>query len=236
MADVNPVGSAQGVHRTSSHAAAWSVTIDAGANHVVVDAQRTHFTTCQEITAMTCGGISMTAVAGTDVGSMAFSAPCRHQSWELHNPPTGTQNIVPTYSGTGGTSRSHLALQCYENVDDTTWSEGGFGSGRITSPTTGTKSFAPTTTTVAGDYLVGGYHNYGSGTGDIACSNGTNIYESYDTNNGTIFGTANRLITGSGESLQWTDLTLYDYAGHVFVLKASSGGGGGDTLMPQACL
>jgi hypothetical protein len=71
-------------------------------------------------------------------------------------------------------------------------------------------------------------HN-GSGVGDIA-TNGTDVYESYDTNNGTIFSTADKLLTGSGQNIGWTDLTFYDWAAHCFVLKAAGGGGGGSAI------
>lgn len=217
-------GSPTGVHRTGSHSSAFSVTIPGDADCVVLDLMATHFTTCQGATGVTCDGVAMTLVSGTDAGSMAFGAPCRHQSWVIIAPNTGTVNITPTFGGTGGVSRSHLAVQFYTGVDQTTPTEGGYASGRITSPTGGTKTFAPTTTTVADDYLICGYHNFGSGVGDID-ADGVDIYESYDSNNGTIFGTADKLLTGSGQNMGWTDTETYDYAGHVFVLKAAAAGG-----------
>jgi hypothetical protein len=127
---VSRTGSPAGAHRTSGHSSAFSFTVPSDADCVVVDMMWTHFTTCQGISAMTLNGDAMAAVAGTDTGSMTgFGAPVRHQSWVIPAPDIGTINITPTFSGGGGVSRSHISVQAYKGVNQSTPTEGGNSTG-----------------------------------------------------------------------------------------------------------
>jgi hypothetical protein len=216
--------------RTSGHNGAHSITIPSGTTLLVVLSFATHFTTCQAAT-FTFDGNAMTAVPNFNPGSIAFGAPCRLQAHYYVNPAAGTFNVTPAYSGTGGVSRSYIGCMTYDGSDTTTPVEGGNNSTTTPYAASGSvKSIAPTTTTVNGDYLVGGGINFGGGVGDLS-SNGTDIGEAYDTNNGTIINFAHKALTGSGQSIGWTDLTFYNGANACFVIKAA-GGGGGSAIVP----
>jgi hypothetical protein len=217
-------------YNTSGHTTntITGVTFASDTDFIAVDVMWTHFSSPAAISGITIDGIAATAISGTDTGGLNAGTWIREQAWGLVDPSGAgvtlgsAVNVIVTFAATVTVSQN--VAQGYKGVDQTTPTEGGANSGLVAAGG-GTKTQAPSTTTAAGDYLFGGYINFGSSTADVATVD-NQLAENWDSNNGTITNTADDAITGSGETLGWTDLTLYNWAAHVFVIKAAAGGGG----------
>ncbi len=226
------VGSTGGVFQDTNHSSiSFSVTITAGTDFAVVNVLNTYFTTVPSISSVTLDGVGCTLIAGTDTGSLSINgANNRIAAYGLVNPNVGTYNCVVTYASTVGFSS--IAVQGYENVDTTTPTEGGFQAG-ANAAAAGVKTIAPTTTTANGDYLVSSFitTDVGGGLADLS-NDGTDIREDWDSaSNGTLYSTADKALTGSGQDFDWTNSEFRDWTGIAYVIKAASGGGGGSTTV-----
>jgi len=200
------------------------VTFASDTDFIAVDVMWTHFSSPAAISGVTIDGKTAAAISGTDTGALNAGTWIRQQSWGLVDPSGAgvtlgsAVNVVVTFAATVSVSQN--VAQGYKGVDQTTPTEGGANSGLVAAGA-GTKTQAPSTTTVAGDYLFGGYINFGGSTADVSTVD-NQLAENWDSNNGTITNTADSAIAGSGETLGWTDLTFYNWAAHVFVIKAAS--------------
>jgi hypothetical protein len=229
-ASVARIGASGGAYQDTGHTSiSFSVTISAGTDFAVVNVLNTYFATVPAITSVTLDGVGCTLISGANTGSLSINGTNnRIAAYGLVNPNVGTYNCVVTYASTVGFSS--IAVQGYENVNTTTPTEGGFQAG-VNAAAVGVKTIAPTTTTVSGDYLVSSFITTDAGGGLADLSNdGTDIREDWDSaSNGTLYSTADKALTGSGQDFEWTNSQFRDWTGIAYVIKAASGGGSGST-------
>jgi hypothetical protein len=221
---VTPTGTGLSQYNTSGHTTnTLAITFPSDSKYIAIDVMATHFATVSAITSVTVDGQAATAVTGTDTGGLNAGVWIREWGYEIDPVAAGVTlgssvNVVVTFAGTVTVSQN-VAQAFTVGSGYSLSSEGGFNSGLVAAGG-GTKTFAPTTTTVADNYLFGGYINFGSSVADVATVD-TQVAENWDSNNGTITNCAMSAITGSGETLGWTDLNSFNYAGHVWVIKAT---------------
>jgi hypothetical protein len=205
-----------GVNHTTNTVA---ITVPSDADYIGICVTATD-NTAVSITSVTANSDTCTLVPDTDTGNFLKSGVnVRHSGYYRLMPDTGAINVVVTFSAT--LRESLVSVQCYKGVDQTTPNEGGFAL-TDTAGTAGTEEIAPTTTTVSGDYLMGGFLGNGNDVDmtilDEALGNG------YDSNNGFDFLHAADAITGAGETLDFTHDQFQNWNGFVWVIKAAAGG------------
>jgi hypothetical protein len=223
--DVARVGTPNEGFDLASHSTlTFSVTIATGADFAFVNVIDLGFSAPPTIDSLTLDGVACTLITNSDSGGFSMNGgSVRFRSYGLVAPNIGTYNCVITYASS--VLMSHAGVQAYSGVNQTTPTEGAFKhTAAQTASATQPKVISPTTTTVSGDYLAGGFisSDAGGGLGDLS-TNGSEIGENWDNvNTGSLCSSADKAITGSGANIGWTNSEFRDWAGTMVVIKRAA--------------
>lgn len=196
-----------------------SVTVPADATFAVLLPSWGHYSTLPPVGTSTLGGVSLSSEGASSTGTLG-GFPTGIGIWSIDAPLTGSRTLTIPFTGFSPyTSSGTLAY--FKGEADSAITEGY----NTASGTGTTATVAPTTTTEAGDILVGILIANLAGTANFA-SNDQQIDE-INLSNAADFvsGTAYRVLTGSGESLSWTLTSSVGWRAVCVVIKAAAATG-----------